>query len=240
MDFKKIKTGVKTNSFWLHFFGVTSFFVLLFIFCQAGVKLYTRHGQGIEVPDVKGLLYSDAEYKLHNMNLEVLVVDSDYVKDKPAGCIVDQTPIAGLKVKRNRTVYLTVNAASSPTLVLPDLADNSSKRQAMVKLRSMGLNLGPVETIDGEKDWVYAIKYRGRKIFAGDRIPSDATLTLVIGNGFLQGDTDSTMHFTMDDIGSYSTDLDDDTKLEEVKEKDKEKEKEKKNTETKKKSDDWF
>ena len=232
MNFGKIKGGMKTNAFWMHFFGVTSFFVLLFFFCQIGVKIYTRHGQGIEVPDIKGMQYSEAEYQLREMNLEVLVVDSDYVKDKPAGCVVDQSPAAGLKVKLNRTIYVTVNAASSPMLSLPDLADNSSKRQAMVKLKSMGLNIGPIETIDGEKDWVYAIKYRGRKIFAGDRIPSDATLTLVIGSGLFAGDTDSTLHFTIDDIGAYSSELDETGKDNTPKEQ--------KTEEPKKKADDWF
>ncbi|MCF0160863.1 MAG: PASTA domain-containing protein [Bacteroidaceae bacterium] len=238
MNANKIKRGLKSYTFWMHFFAVTSFFLVMFFILQVGLRIYTRHGQGIEVPDVKGLLYSDAEFKLHEMNLEVLVIDSDYVKDMPAGCVVEQTPLGGLLVKSNRTVYLTVNAASSPTLVLPDLADNASKRQAMVKLQSMGLHIGNIETTDGEKDWVYAIKYRGRKIYAGDRVPSDAVVTLVVGNGFYTGDADSTLNFTVDDIGSYSPELDEEFSLDATEQS--ETKPQKKNTETKKKSDDWF
>lgn len=228
MDFSKLKGGFKTSTFWMNFFGITSFFIVLFFFFQIGLRLYTRHGQGIEVPDVKGILYAEAQHKLHDLDLEVLVVDSDYVKEQPAFTVLEQNPAPGMTVKKSRTIYLTINAASSPTLVLPDLADNSSKRQAMVRLKSMGLNLGPVETIDGEKDWVYAIKYKGQKIYAGDRIPSDATVVLVVGSGMVSEADDSTMHTRLDDQGAFSSDLDED-KTETAK-----------SSDAKTKSDEWF
>lgn len=209
-----------SSSFWLHFFGMTSFLTVVFLGCQIGLRIYTQHGQGIEVPDVQGMSFSEAERKIHSQELEVLVVDSDYIKMKPAGSILDQSPKPGLLVKRNRTVYLTINASNSPTLALPDLADNSSKRQAMVKLQSMGLKLTAPETVNGELDWVYAIKYQGKKIFAGDRIPSDATLTLVIGNGSTNADAGEDTEIT--EAGT-TTDKKDNKK-----------------TDTKKKADDWF
>jgi hypothetical protein len=47
----------------------------------------------------------------------------------------------------------------------------------------MGIKLSPCEYVDGEKDWVYGVKYRGKNIFGGDRIPIGAELTLQIGSG---------------------------------------------------------
>ena len=34
-----------------------------------------------------------------------------------------------------------------------------------------------------EKDWVYAVKYRGNSLEIGAKVPMGAILTLVIGNG---------------------------------------------------------
>lgn len=208
MKFKNIFAFFKSGKFWMNLSGISAFIILFLIGSLWGLDLYTRHGQGIEVPDIKGMLASDAEFKLRGENLEALIVDSDYVKNLPPGIILEQTPRPGMKVKRNRTIYLTVNASNSPTLVIPDLADNASVRQARVKLTAMGFKLGPNEYIDGEKDWLYAIKYRGRKVYAGDRVPCDATLVLVVGSGIYGGDGGDSISYSIDDIGDYSTDAD--------------------------------
>ena len=101
-------------------------------------------------------------------------VDSPYASVNPVG---------GAKVKSGRIVYLTVNSESTPTLTLPDIADNSSVREAEARLKAMGFRLLPPEEITGEKDWVYAVKARGRRLSVGDRVPIDVPLTLVVGSG---------------------------------------------------------
>ena len=45
--------------------------------------------------------------------------------------------------------------------------------------------------IDGEKDWVYGIQFRGRNLVAGDGVPRESELTLVIGNGSAGEDVSS-------------------------------------------------
>ena len=87
-----------------------------------------------------------------------------------------------MEVKSGREIYLVVNAASTPTLTLPDIADNSSLREAQAKLRAMGFKLGPVEYVAGDKDWVYGVKSRGRNVYAGERVPIDVPLVLQVGN----------------------------------------------------------
>lgn len=65
---------------------------------------------------------------------------------------------------------------------LPDLIDNSSLRQAEAKLKAMGFRLTEPEYVSGEQDWIYGIKYRGRSLMSGDKIPHEAILTLCVGN----------------------------------------------------------
>ena len=72
---------------------------------------------------------------------------------------------------------------------MPDIADNSSARQARARLEALGLKLTPSEYIDGEKDWVYNVKCNGRIVNTGQRIPSDAWVTLVVGKGYEENDS---------------------------------------------------
>ena len=124
-----------------------------------------------------------------------LVIDSNYVKGVPAGMVLEQTPAAGARVKEGRTVYLTITTTSVPLIQLPDIIDNSSIRQAEAKLKSIGFKLTEPELVPGEQDWVYGIKYRGRELKSGDKVPNEALLTLCVGDTHLRDSLamDSTM-----------------------------------------------
>lgn len=143
---------------------------------------YTHHGESVEVPNVKGMPFHDAEYTLKRAGLVAVVADSSYNRTLPAGTILDQVPANGKQVKTGRQIQLVINTTETPTLTVPDIADNCSLREAEAKLKSQGFKLGPVEYIPGDKDWVLGVKCRGRHVLAGDRIPIDAPLVLVVGN----------------------------------------------------------
>ena len=96
-----------------------------------------------------------------------------------------------MKVKRGRIVYLTINTDKEPMITIPDIVDNSSYRQAEAKLKALGFKLTAPEMIAGERDWVYGLKFKNRNISAGERIPSESTLTLQVGNGSSTTEGDS-------------------------------------------------
>lgn len=100
-----------------------------------------------------------------------------------AGIVLDVNPGIGQKVKEGRTIYLTINTLSIPLRTVPDVADNSSLRQAQAKVLAAGFKLTEIQLMNGEKDWVYGIKYQGRSLNAGDKVPLGAALTLMVGNG---------------------------------------------------------
>ena len=154
-----------------------------------GLELYTHHGEGIVVPKVQGMTYNKARLLLEQEGLVILVSDSGYNKTLPADCILAQTPGTGTKVKQGHIVYVTVNSPMSPSFTIPDIVDNSSVREAEAKLTAMGFRLLPAQTVPGERDWVYGIVCRGRRVSNGDRIPIDYPLTLLVGGGGL-GETD--------------------------------------------------
>jgi beta-lactam-binding protein with PASTA domain len=150
-----------------------------------GLELYTHHGEGIVVPKVQGMTYNKARLLLEQEGLVILVSDSGYNKTLPADCILAQTPGTGMKVKQGHIIYVTVNSPMSPSFAIPDIVDNSSVREAEAKLTAMGFRLLPAQTVPGERDWVYGIVCRGRRVSNGDRIPIDYPLTLLVGGGGL-------------------------------------------------------
>lgn len=143
---------------------------------------YTMHGEKVEVPEVKGMMLSDAEYALDDLDLTAVVVDSAFVRGKPAGIVLDQKPIPGSKVKEGREIYLTINQKQTPTNTIPDIAGNCSRREAEARLRALGFKIGPIELVPGDPDWVIALKVNGREVYTGERVPNDAPVTLVVGN----------------------------------------------------------
>jgi beta-lactam-binding protein with PASTA domain len=59
-----------------------------------------------------------------------------------------------------------------------------SYRQADAMLKAIGLNVSSVEYSPSEyKDLVIAVKFRGRSIVAGTRVPEGSSLVLVVGSG---------------------------------------------------------
>ena len=167
----------------LNLLGMALVVVVLCLIVNFGLAVYTHHGEGIAVPDLKGMSYHKARLLLEENQLNIVVSDSGFVKTMPADCILAQTPGFGSKVKSGHTIYVTVNSPSSPTFAIPDIVDNSSFREAEAKLMAMGFRLTEPQKVVGEKDWVYGIICRGRRVSNGDRVPIDYPLTLMIGTG---------------------------------------------------------
>lgn len=185
-DFFSFKNN---RAFWLNLIAMPVVVIAVILGVLNWLDDYTRHGQSVIVPDVKGLPFKQAELQMEKQGLKAIAIDSNYVKGMPAGSILDQKPEGGAKVKGGRTVYLTINTAEVPKVAIPDIIDNSSYRQAEARLRAMGFKVTAPEVISGEKDWVYGVKYMGRELLNGEKIPREAVLTLCIGDDKLDMDS---------------------------------------------------
>ncbi len=174
----------KTNKFfWLNIVAMIVVAVVMIFGVLRWLDVYTHHGETVVVPDVKGMTVKEAAKMFRNHGLVYVISDTRYVKDKAAGIILELKPEVGEKVKEGRTIYLTVNTLDVPLRVIPDVADNSSLRQAQAKLLNAGFKLNQIELVNGEKDWVYGVKYQGRQLTAGEKIPMGSSLTLMVGDG---------------------------------------------------------
>lgn len=188
MDIKQTLKKLYSPLVWGNFLAMAIVGVGFFIALMIWMSNYTQHGESVEVPEVRDMLLADARYALEDVELVAVISDSTYDKSKPAGTILEQLPPAGSRVKSGREVYLKVNAKFVPTLVIPDIADNSSMREAEARLKALGFKIGPIEYTDGDKYWVYALKCNGREVYAGERVPSDVPIVMVVGNNDSDGD----------------------------------------------------
>lgn len=183
MTIKEFFSFRQNKFFWVNIIAMVIVIGALLWGALKGIDIYTRHGEAVVVPDVKGMGIGEAEKIFRNRGLSCVVSDSSYVKNQPAGCILEYNPGAGQKVKEGRTIYLTINTLDIPLQVVPDVADNSSLRQAEARILASGFKLNDIEYMAGEKDWVYGVKYQDRVLAMGEKVPMGATLTLMVGNG---------------------------------------------------------
>ena len=147
------------------------------------IDSYTEHNIAIKVPDITGMQEQEAIDYLAQHNLEGIASDRVFIKGVPAGEITAQRPAAEAKVKRGRKIYLTVSSGNQPMITIPDVIDNSSLREAESRLRAAGFRLTPHDTIPGDLDWVYGIRYSDRELQNYEQVPEGAELTIVVGGG---------------------------------------------------------
>lgn len=173
---------------WGNLMAMVLVMIVLGLAVKYGLDAYTRHGEGVKVPKLEGMLYANASSLLEGDGLRIMVSDSGYNKKLAANCILAQSPGPGSFVKEGHVVYVTVNSPSSPTFAIPDVVDNSSFREAEAKLMALGFKLQPPQYVSGEKDWVYGILCRGRRVSTGDYVSIETPLTLLVGSGQYDSD----------------------------------------------------
>lgn len=153
----------------------------------ASLSFYTKHGESIKVPDLRGMTLSEVATYLESRSLTYTVLDSSYNKDIEPEAVIEQAPIAGATVKENRRIYLTINAKQPPLVKIPEIM-YASLRNAQVQLQSVGLETGELKYVpDLAKNAVLDIRFKGVSIKTGTEVPKGMPIDLVLGNGL--GDT---------------------------------------------------
>jgi len=158
--------------------------VLLIFFVLRWLKSTTNHGEFVEVPDFAKMSVSDMRSAIEDAGLRYEVLDSaNYNPDYPRFSIIEQDPKAGNKVKENRKIYFTVNPSGYKKVTVPNIIQ-VTQRNATSMLRAVGLDVQRVTYIEElGKDMVYFIKYKGKRINEGDKLPKTSKIELVCGNG---------------------------------------------------------
>lgn len=144
---------------------------------------WTHHGEVAKVPDVKGLNLHIAKGELHKLGFETELADSIYDNKAMPGTVVEQSPHPDSNVKPGRTVYLTIVAYTPKTMPVPDVV-NTSVRQGQSMLEGAGFKKIQILRVPSEyQDLVLAMKYNGRDLRPGTKLPVTSLITLEVGIG---------------------------------------------------------
>jgi beta-lactam-binding protein with PASTA domain len=162
--------------------------VILVLVSLQWLKSTTNHGEFVEVPDFSKMSVMEMRSAVEEAGLRYQILDSsNYNPDYPRFSILDQDPPAGNKVKSNRKIYFTVNPSGYKKVSVPDIIQ-VTQRNAASMLRAVGLDVERVTYIDElGKDMVYNMKFKGKYVKPGDKLPKTSKIELICGNGTIPG-----------------------------------------------------
>jgi beta-lactam-binding protein with PASTA domain len=147
------------------------------------LNFYTRHGQARAVPDFVGLTMEQTAALAKKNRLKYQVIDSVYTSLVPRGCVAEQNPKPGFKVKKRRNIVLTINAFHPEMVAMPNLVD-LPKRQAITLIESSGLEMGQLKyKPDLSIDVVIEQLFNGKIVQEGDSLQKGSVVDLVLGKG---------------------------------------------------------
>ena len=170
------------QSFVFHLVVVLVLCSVLYACFFASLHWFTKHGQVVSIPDLRGKDVGTAVAQLGTLRFEV-IVDSTYEPTAKPLVVLKQVPDTGAVVKQGRTVFLTVNMLTPPRIPMPNLV-NLSMRSAEMILRNNKLLVG--DTIfkpDIAAGAILEQRYKGQPIQPGEMIMQGSKIGLVIGNG---------------------------------------------------------
>lgn len=161
---------------------LAALFVLAFVLvANVFLALVTRHGKEIAVPDFTSLTVQEASAVAASSGVEVVVVDSMYIRRMKPGVVYRQMPEAGEHVKEGRKIRLSINTLRPKQVPMPSLV-GIPMRQAKAELQRNGLRLGRLIYVrDLATNNVISQQRFGREIEPGREIPSGTAVDLVLG-----------------------------------------------------------
>lgn len=169
--------------FWKHLFRIIGITVGLLLIVFTWLRIYTHHSQAISVPDYYGMSVKEVEKATKEKKLRFQVVDSVYVTSAKKGVILDQNPPPNFKVKKYRTIFLTMNAINPEKIKMPNVT-GISVREASAVLVSRGLAVGRLMyQPDIAMNYVLKQMSHGKEVSEGSMIIKGSKVDLVLGNG---------------------------------------------------------
>ena len=160
---------------------ISGLFLLSLIFF---LKITTKHGDFIVVPNLEGKTVAQIDDQLSELNLKYVISDSgNYNPEFKVNSVLDQLPKANSKVKEGRKIYLTVNASDFEMVEIPKVT-RVTVRQARKTIESLGFIFGDIEYVDDiARDEVISVFNDGVELNEGDFLKRTSVIDFKLGNG---------------------------------------------------------
>ena len=165
---------------WINLIIIPFVAVLIFWGLVWFMHYWTNHGEIVKMPNVVKQDYYEAYNILESSGFEV-VVDSIFDPHIKHGQVMDQSPKSGELVKPGRKVYLKINSFYPKMITVNDDLLHISSFQAQKTLQSLGFTRIVIVTkIGRNNDEVVMIKFNGRELQKGQKVPVTAEVELTV------------------------------------------------------------
>ncbi|MCK7541830.1 MAG: PASTA domain-containing protein [Marinilabiliales bacterium] len=178
-----VKEFLKSRIFWKQLGLALVIGVAIILILIIWLNIYTRHGQSRPTPEIRGLSIDEARHVVDKNRMKLQIIDSVYTTLVPRGCVAEQTPLPGHRVKKGRTIKATINAFNPEMVAVPDLV-GLPRRQALSLIATSGLEVGQLNYVpDLTVDFVLKQTLHGRDVSPGDSVQKGMVIDLVLGRG---------------------------------------------------------
>ncbi|MCS6790586.1 MAG: PASTA domain-containing protein [Bacteroidia bacterium] len=182
---KRLFQYLRSQEAWLWIGGLIVLMLLSYLLFLGGLlSVITRHDEEVALPNLIGHSYSVVKSSLERADLEVEIIDSFYVPDKPPLTVLLHDPPAQTRVKKGRKVYLTVSSHIPPSLPLPRVRDLPYEQAHRLLTETYGFRIEKVLYVQGkEPDLVQGVLFQGKPVRESEPVPKYAYLTLLVSKG---------------------------------------------------------
>ena len=158
--------------------GLSLLFVLILTF---GLDLYTKHGDSVVIPDLRGKTLAEAEQILKSVGLEYEINDSTFSRTAIPGTVREVIPAPGSEVKLGRILFIAINGFHQRRQTIPTYKDQSA-RQILALLKGLGFESVDQRVVPG--GYVGSVvglqTADGKVVEAGTQLPIDTKLVLLV------------------------------------------------------------
>lgn len=171
-----------------NFVGMLLVLVGFYLLLSNGLRWYTHHQQTYQVHNYIGMDLANAERKAKQGSFRITVIDSTFDPNLVPYTVLNQDPLPLSRVKKNRTIYLSIAGGTPPMVTLPQLKGNYDYQQYTRKLQALKIRYAVKEQVYDrvqEENSIVHFYYGDQKIEdenlrKGVKVPQGAQLDFVV------------------------------------------------------------
>lgn len=154
--------------------------VTLLIF--SSLNSYVEKEAIVTVPDFSGYYAHELPKLMEEKQLRA-EIEYSFNPEREYGMVMEQDPPPGTSVKVNRRIYLIVNDTVPPLYQVPEKCFQSTRRLAEASLNGVGFVVKVSYIPYPDLDRVVYLKYNGKTLAPGDKLPYGAIIHMEVGQG---------------------------------------------------------
>ncbi len=183
--FRELYWFLTSGIFLKNFATMIAIFGSFLVLSLWSVRCYTQHGKTVPVPKLLGMQLDEAKSLAKSKGFNIVVDSSFNVHERPFS-ILKQNPEENTQVKKNRTLYITINKGNAESIELPSLTGNDDFESYSRQLNNYGIKSNVIKVFNNklEPSTILDIVHNRDTITSqvgnGVRVPMGSILTFII------------------------------------------------------------